>query len=87
MNFPPDFPYLAFGLILCFGSFIQATAGFGFGLFAVPSLILLGIPPYIANRGGGTDDAFDGIGDHYLAVDIDPVSRRATVALVVTGPE
>ena len=45
------------------------------------------IPAYIANGGGGQDNAFDGIGDHYLAIDIDPVSRRATVALVITGPE
>ncbi len=45
------------------------------------------IPAYIANSGGGTDNAFDGIGDHYLVIDIDPTLRRATVALVIIGPE
>ncbi|MHC4993650.1 MAG: sulfite exporter TauE/SafE family protein [Planctomycetota bacterium] len=43
----PDL-YLPFALILGFGAFLQATAGFGFALFAIPLLILFGLPPYIA---------------------------------------
>lgn len=41
-------PYLYVGLVLFAGSTLQATVGFGYGLFAVPVLLLLGWQPYQA---------------------------------------
>lgn len=32
------------GSVLCLGSIIQSSSGFGFGLFALPLLLLMGIP-------------------------------------------
>jgi uncharacterized membrane protein YfcA len=36
---------LAIGMIVFAGSLLQSVAGFGFGMFAIPVLILLGCPP------------------------------------------
>ncbi|MCP4069387.1 MAG: S8 family serine peptidase [Phycisphaeraceae bacterium] len=41
----------------------------------------------ISGGGGGNDNAFDGIGDHFLVLDIDPVARTAEVFVRVAGPE
>jgi uncharacterized membrane protein YfcA len=40
--------YIAIGLIVLAGSALQSAAGFGFGLFAIPVLLLLGLEPYEA---------------------------------------
>ncbi|MCG3148662.1 MAG: hypothetical protein PCFJNLEI_02107 [Verrucomicrobiae bacterium] len=41
-------PYVYVGIVLFAGSTLQATVGFGYGLFAVPVLLLLGWQPYEA---------------------------------------
>jgi hypothetical protein len=41
-----------------------------------------GIPAYISGGGGAIPEQFDGIGRHYLAVDVDPVSAIVQVAVV-----
>lgn len=39
---------LVVGLVVIFGGALQSAAGFGFGIFAIPLLILLGMAPYEA---------------------------------------
>lgn len=46
-----------------------------------------GIPAYISGGGGGTDNAFDGIGDHILVLDIDPIAHRIDVSVRIARPE
>jgi 3',5'-cyclic AMP phosphodiesterase CpdA len=41
-----------------------------------------GIPAYITGGGGAIPEQFDGIGRHYLTVDVDPQLQTAQVALV-----
>ena len=41
-------PYIIIGAVLLAGSALQATVGFGYGLFAVPALLLCGWAPYEA---------------------------------------
>jgi len=41
-------PYLVIGTVLFTGSALQAMVGFGYGLFAVPALLLFGWQPYEA---------------------------------------
>jgi predicted phosphodiesterase len=46
-----------------------------------------GIPAYITGGGGAIPERFDGIGRHYLAVDVDPGAARFEVAIVRVYPE
>ncbi len=41
-----------------------------------------GIPAYISGGGGAIPERFDGIGRHYLTVDVDPVSGVIETGLV-----
>lgn len=41
-----------------------------------------GIPAYITGGGGAIPERLDGIGRHYLVVDVDPISQRTTVGMV-----
>jgi Icc protein len=41
-----------------------------------------GIPAYISGGGGAIPETFDGVGRHYLAVDVDPVAGVQEVAVV-----
>jgi predicted phosphodiesterase len=45
------------------------------------------IPAFISGGGGGTDNAFDGIGDHFLLVTADPVARRAEAVVREARPQ
>lgn len=46
-----------------------------------------GIPAYISGGGGGTDNAFDGIGDHVLVLDVDPLTPRVDATVRIARPE
>ncbi len=41
-----------------------------------------GIPAYISGGGGAIPERLDGIGRHFLTIDVDPVSQRYQVAIV-----
>ncbi len=41
-----------------------------------------GIPAFIAGGGGALPERMDGVGRHFLAVDVDPASQRFEVALI-----
>jgi 3',5'-cyclic AMP phosphodiesterase CpdA len=41
-----------------------------------------GIPAYISGGGGAIPETFDGVGRHYLAVDVDPAAGIQEVAVV-----
>ncbi len=45
-----------------------------------------GIPAYISGGGGAIPERFDGIGRHYLTVEVDPANGVRDVALVRVGP-
>lgn len=40
-----------------------------------------GIPAFIAGGGGAIPESFDGIGRHYLIVDVDPIAQRLSTTL------
>lgn len=40
-----------------------------------------GIPAFIAGGGGAIPERFDGVGRHYLIIDVDPVEQRLTTTL------
>lgn len=40
-----------------------------------------GIPAFIAGGGGAIPERFDGVGRHYLVVDVDPITQRLTTTL------
>lgn len=44
---PPSL-FVAVALVMLLGSALQSAAGFGFGMFAIPLLMLLGVPSYEA---------------------------------------
>ncbi len=46
-----------------------------------------GIPAYISGGGGAIPERFDGIGRHYLAVELDPGSARLETSVVRVYPE
>lgn len=46
-----------------------------------------GIPAYITGGGGAIPERFDGIGRHYLSVDVDPTAGRLDPTLVRVYPE
>jgi len=46
-----------------------------------------GIPAYITGGGGAIPEKFDGIGRHYLSVEVDPASSRIDPTLVRVYPE
>jgi hypothetical protein len=41
-----------------------------------------GIPAYISGGGGALPERFDGVGRHFLSVDVDPASSVATIHVV-----
>jgi predicted phosphodiesterase len=41
-----------------------------------------GIPAYISGGGGAIPERLDGIGRHFLTIDVDPVSQLFQVAVV-----
>ena len=46
-----------------------------------------GIPAYITGGGGAIPEKFDGVGRHYLSVEVDPTSSRLDPTLVRVYPE
>ena len=41
-----------------------------------------GIPAFISGGGGAIPERFDGVGRHFLTVDVDPITSRLQTALV-----
>jgi Icc protein len=64
----------------------MAAAGVDLALYGHIHTLLTyehaGIPAWVSGGGGATQERWDGIGRHFLTIDLDPIARTADVGVV-----